>query len=36
MPSIVAITGAAGYIGGRLLTHLLNESDVEAVEGDAV
>ncbi len=33
MPSIVAITGAAGYIGGRLLTRLLDESDVEAVVG---
>ncbi len=33
MPSIVAITGAAGYIGGRLLARLLDESDIEAVVG---
>jgi replicative DNA helicase loader DnaI len=33
MPSIVAITGAAGYIGGRLLTRLLQESDVEVIVG---
>ncbi|MGB9870776.1 MAG: NAD-dependent epimerase/dehydratase family protein [Anaerolineae bacterium] len=33
MPSLVAITGAAGYIGGRLLARFRDESDIEAVVG---
>ncbi len=33
MPFIVAITGAAGYVGGQLLARLLTEPDTEAVVG---
>jgi UDP-glucose 4-epimerase len=33
MSFIVAITGAAGYVGGRLLARLLDEPDVETVVG---
>lgn len=34
MAFVVAITGAAGYIGGRLLARLLAEPDVEDGAGE--